>query len=192
MNDSARGRPSGPMRRQPNDRGHGPAATDGALPDREPFAASRRALLVAASLAAGGVSLRAQAAGPAALTAEEAAALRAALLDFSAGAVPREGRVQLELPEIVENGNAVPVTVTVDSPMSAADRVVAIGLFCTRNPAPEVAKFRLGADCPRAQVATRMRLATSQTVVAVARMADGSAWSANVDVLVTLAACVEG
>ena len=103
-----------------------------------------------------------------------------------------EGRVQLELPEMVENGNAVPTTVSVDSPMSAADHVVAIALFTGRNPLPEVAEFRLGPRAGRARVVTRIRLATSQKVVAAARMSDGSVWTRTMDVLVTLAACVEG
>lgn len=119
-------------------------------------------------------------------------ALRGALERFAQGAAVREGRVQVEVPEMVENGNAVPVTVTVDSPMSAADHVVAIALFTGRNPSPEVAEFRLGPRAGRARVATRIRLATSQKVVAAARLSDGSVWTRTTDVLVTLAACVEG
>jgi sulfur-oxidizing protein SoxY len=122
----------------------------------------------------------------------DSAALQAALARFAAGAPVREGRVQLELPEMVENGNAVPTTVSVDSPMSAADHVVAIALFTGRNPLPEVAEFRLGPRAGRARVVTRIRLATSQKVVAAARMSDGSVWTRTMDVLVTLAACVEG
>jgi len=93
---------------------------------------------------------------------------------------------------MVENGNAVPVTVRVDSPMTAADHVVAIALFTGRNPLPEVAEFRLGPVNGVARVSTRIRLATSQKVVAAARMADGRIRTRQVDVLVTLAACVEG
>jgi sulfur-oxidizing protein SoxY len=100
--------------------------------------------------------------------------------------------VQVDIPELVENGNAVPVTVQVDSPMSAADHVVAIALFTGRNPLPEVAEFRLGPANGVARVSTRIRLATSQKVVAAARMADGRVRTRHVDVLVTLAACVEG
>jgi sulfur-oxidizing protein SoxY len=122
----------------------------------------------------------------------DSAALQAALARFAAGAPVREGRVQLELPEMVENGNAVPTTVSVDSPMSATDHVVAIALVTGRNPLPEVAEFRLGPRAGRARVVTRIRLATSQKVVAAARMSDGSVWTRTMDVLVTLAACVEG
>jgi len=118
--------------------------------------------------------------------------LRAALDRFAGGVVPQEGGVHLDMPDMVENGNAVPVTVRVDSPMTAADHVVAIALFTGRNPLPEVAEFRLGPANGLAQVATRIRLATSQKVVAAARMADGRVRTRHMDVLVTLAACVEG
>jgi sulfur-oxidizing protein SoxY len=119
-------------------------------------------------------------------------AMRAALARFAATAVPVEGGVDLDIPELVENGNAVPVTVRVDSPMTAADHVVAIALFTGRNPLPEVAEFRLGPANGLARVSTRIRLATSQKVVAAARLADGRVRTRQVDVLVTLAACVEG
>ena len=92
----------------------------------------------------------------------------------------------------MENGNTVPVTVAVDSPMTADDHVVAIGLFNERNPQSEVATFALGPHNGLARVSTRMRLATSQKVVAVARLSDGRCWQHTVDVVVTLAACVEG
>jgi sulfur-oxidizing protein SoxY len=75
--------------------------------------------------------------------------------------------------------------------MTAADHVTALALFTERNPAPEVAVFRVGPRAGRARVATRLRLSTSQQVVAVALMSDGSAWTRAMDVIVTLAACVE-
>ena len=104
----------------------------------------------------------------------------------------REGRVLLEIAELVENGNAVPVTVSVASPMTVADHVVALALFNERNPQRDVARFRLSARAGRAEVSTRIRLATSQRLVALARMSDGSVWQQSVDVVVTLAACIEG
>lgn len=137
-------------------------------------------------------------AGPSALAPPDTAAfrespeLRAALARFTGSALPVEGGVRLDIPELVENGNAVPVTVQVDSPMTAADHVVAIALFTGRNPLPEVAEFRLGPANGVARVSTRIRLATSQKVVAAARMADGRVRTRHVDVLVTLAACLEG
>ena len=103
----------------------------------------------------------------------------------------RDGKVVLNIAPLVENGNAVPVTVTVTSPMSAIDHVVSIALFNERNPQPDVAQFTLGPRAGRARVSTRMRLATSQQVVALARLNDGTFWAHRVDVIVTLAACIE-
>jgi sulfur-oxidizing protein SoxY len=102
------------------------------------------------------------------------------------------GKVKLELPPIVENGNTVPLTVSVDSPMTAADHVTSIHIFNQKNPQPYVAAFHLGPRAGKAAVATRIRLADSQQVVAIARLSDGSFWSDSVDVIVTLAACAEG
>lgn len=116
--------------------------------------------------------------------------MQAAIAAFTGAAPVHEGRVSLELSPLVENGNTVPVTVSVPGVESAQVRRLA--LFTERNPQPEVAVFTLGPLAGRAQVSTRMRLATSQTVVALAQMADGSVWQTGVDVVVTLAACVEG
>ncbi len=101
------------------------------------------------------------------------------------------GRVTLDIAPLVENGNAVPIRVTVDSPMSATDRVTEIIVFNERNPQRDVVRFAFGPASPRAEVATRIRLATSQQLVALARLADGSQWMHAVDVVVTLAACIE-
>lgn len=141
----------------------------------------RRTLL---SLAAATVVCR-----PALATPE---ALQAALARFTGGAPVRDGRVRLDISPLVENGNAVPVTVAVDSAMTDTDFVRRLALFTERNPQPEVAVFELSRLSGRAQVATRLRLATSQTVVAMAQLGDGSFWQRRVDVVVTLAACVEG
>jgi sulfur-oxidizing protein SoxY len=118
-------------------------------------------------------------------------AMDEAIRRLTGGAPLRTGRVQIDLPELVENGNGVPVTISADSPMTAADHVAALALFTERNPAPEVAVFRFGPRAGRARVATRLRLSTSQQVVAVALMSDGTAWTRAMDVIVTLAACVE-
>jgi sulfur-oxidizing protein SoxY len=118
--------------------------------------------------------------------------LEAAIAAFTGGAPVREGRVTLDVAQLVDNGNAVPVTVSVDSPMTAADHVVALALFNERNPQRDVFTARLGPRSGRARVSSRIRLATSQKLVAVARMRDGSCWSRTVDVIVTLAACIEG
>jgi sulfur-oxidizing protein SoxY len=118
--------------------------------------------------------------------------MRAAIRDFVGEAQVRSGRIKLDLPPLVENGNAVPLMVSVESPMTAEDHVKAIAVFNQKNPQPNVAIFHLGSRSGRAAVSTRIRLADSQTVTAIAQMSDGSFWSDSVDVVVTLAACVEG
>jgi sulfur-oxidizing protein SoxY len=148
---------------------------------------SRREFLLAAGAASAGlVSVLAV---PAAQATPEA--LQEAIRKVTGGATVRPGRVALEVPPLVENGNAVPLTVSVESPMSAADHVRAIHLFTEKNPQSDVATFRLGPRAGRARVATRIRLADTQTVTAIAELSDGSFWSARVAVVVTLAACLE-
>ena len=102
------------------------------------------------------------------------------------------GRVKLDLPPLVENGNTVPLAVSVESPMTEADHVRAIHVFTEKNPQPDVVSFCFGSRAGRASAATRVRLADTQTVVAIAELSDGSFWSARADVVVTLAACLEG
>lgn len=118
--------------------------------------------------------------------------MRAAIQAFTGGAAVQTGRVKLDIATLVDNGNTVPVLVEVVSPMSAADHVQRIGLFNEANPQPDVAVFQLGPHNGLARVATRIRLATSQRVLALAQMSDGSIWQAQADVIVTLAACIEG
>ncbi|MGV7211247.1 SoxY-related AACIE arm protein [Oxalobacteraceae bacterium A2-2] len=120
------------------------------------------------------------------------AEMAAAVAAFTGGVAPQAGRVRIEIAQLIDNGNAVPVTVAVDSPMTAADHVSAIAIFNERNPHTEVAVFTLTPRCGRAQVSTRIRLAASQQLVAVARMNDGRCWQQTADVIVTLAACIEG
>jgi sulfur-oxidizing protein SoxY len=102
-----------------------------------------------------------------------------------------KGKVKLGLPPLVENGHMVPLTVSVASPMTEAAHVKAIHVFTEKNPLPEVASFHLGPRAGRARVATRIRLADTQTVVAIAELSDGSFWSDSTHVIVTLAACLE-
>lgn len=120
-----------------------------------------------------------------------AAELAAAVQAYTGGQTPQAGKVKLDISTLVENGNAVPVTVSVDSPMTAADHVRSIALFNERNPQREVVNFQFGPHAARAMASTRIRLATSQQLVAVALLSDGTAWSQSVDVIVTLAACIE-
>lgn len=117
--------------------------------------------------------------------------MEAAIRDFVGEAPIRPGKVKLEIPGLVENGNAVPISVSIESPMTATDFVKAIAVFNEKNPQPQVAMFHLGPRAGKAAVATRIRLATSQTITAVAQLSDGSFWTDNAEVVVTLAACTE-
>ena len=120
-----------------------------------------------------------------------APSLESAIRVFASEAPVKVGRVFLDVAPLVENGNAVPITVTVESPMTAPDHVRRIAVFNELNPQRDVAVFTLGPRAGRARVATRIRLATSQRLVAVAQMSDGTYWQHAVDVIVTLAACIE-
>jgi sulfur-oxidizing protein SoxY len=118
--------------------------------------------------------------------------LAAALAAYTGRQKIAEGKVKLEVAELVDNGNVVPITVAVDSPMTVANHVKSIAVFNEKNPQREVVKFTLGPRYGKADVSTRIRLATTQKLVAVAQMSDGSFWSHTVEVIVTLAACIEG
>jgi sulfur-oxidizing protein SoxY len=119
-------------------------------------------------------------------------AMAEAIRGFTDGAEVRPGRVAMDISPLVENGNTVPLSVIVDSPMTEEDHVRAIAVFNERNPQPHVITVHLGPRSGRAILATHIRLATSQTLLAVAQLSDGSFWSDRAQVVVTLAACVEG
>ena len=107
------------------------------------------------------------------------------------GAAVKSGRVAVVMPDLAENGSTVALTVTVDSPMTSADHVKAIHIVADKNPIARVVSFHLGPRSGHAKVATNIRLATSQTVTALAEMADGSFWAGSQEVIVTLAACMD-
>jgi sulfur-oxidizing protein SoxY len=119
------------------------------------------------------------------------AMLAGAIRDVVGAGVVRTGKVKLDVPPLVENGNTVSMTVAVTSPMTPEDHVKSIHVFNEKNPQPNVGNYYLGLGAGRAQVSTRIRLADSQKIVAIAKLSDGSFWSATVDVVVTLAACTE-
>lgn len=119
------------------------------------------------------------------------AMLATAIRNVVGEAPVRTGKVKLDVPPLVENGNTVPMTVSVSNPMTSDDYVKSIHVFNEKNPQPNVGNFHLGPHAGRAQVSTRIRLADSQKVVAIARLSDDSFWSTSVDVVVTLAACTE-
>ena len=105
---------------------------------------------------------------------------------------PKKGRVKLELPLLADNGNSVSMKVSVDSPMTEADHVRTIRLISDRNPEREMATFHLGPRAGVAEISSRVRLAGSQRVTAIAEMSDGSRWMDTADVVVTLSACLDG
>ncbi len=119
------------------------------------------------------------------------AALEEAMRKVVGDAQVRRGKVKLDLPPLVENGNTVPLSVTVDSPMTPADHVKAIHVFTEKNPQPNVISAYLGPRAGRAGITTRARIADSGTVVVIAQLSDGSFWSDSVSVVVTLSACLE-
>jgi sulfur-oxidizing protein SoxY len=119
------------------------------------------------------------------------AMLASAIRDLVGEAAVKVGKVKLEIPPLVENGNTVPMKVSVDSPMTSDDHVKSIHVFNEKNPQPNIGNFHLGPRAGRAQIATRIRLADSQKVIAIAQLSDGSFWSGSIDVIVTLAACTE-
>ena len=141
----------------------------------------RQALLAAGAAALAPKPAGAQAPG------QMQAAIRAALGD----AKINKGKVNLDLPPLVENGNTVAMTVTVDSPMTKENFVKAIHVFTEKNPQPNVIRVKLGPRAGKAEISTRVRLADTQKVIAIAEMSDGTFWSDTQDVVVTLASCLE-
>jgi sulfur-oxidizing protein SoxY len=117
--------------------------------------------------------------------------MAAAIKEVVGAGTIREGKVKLDLPPLVENGNVVPLTVSVESPMTPADHIKAIHVFNEKNPQPHVFDARLGPRNGRAVVATRIKLGDSQKIIAIAETSTGQFWSASADVIVTLAACIE-
>lgn len=119
------------------------------------------------------------------------AMLTAAIRNVVGEAPVRNGKVKLDIPPLVENGNTVPLTVSVASPMTANDYVKSIHVFNEKNPQPNIGNFHLGPSSGRAQISTRIRLADTQKVVAIARLSDDTFWQVTTEIVVTLAACTE-
>jgi sulfur-oxidizing protein SoxY len=142
---------------------------------------SRRAVLAGAASAA--LLVRRAAATP--------ETMKAAIRRVIGEQPVRNGKVKLDIPPLVENGNTIATLVTVDSPMTPTDYVRAIHLFNEKNPQPDIISVHLGPRAGKAAFSTRIRLADSQNVVAIAEMSDGSLWSDTAEVIVTIAACLE-
>jgi len=122
-----------------------------------------------------------------ALASPESAA--AYITKVTGGSAAKAGRVTVKLPEIAENGATVPITVTIDSPMSDADHVKTVHIVAEGNPSPEVVSFNMSPGLGKAEVSTRMRLGKTQNVHAVAIMSDGSVFSGTKEVKVTIGGC---
>ena len=162
-----------------------PAGGTGALPAGTSSKTTRRTLLAATGAVA---LLSVLKIAPARATPD---AMQAAIRNVIGEAPLRKGKVTIDVPPLVENGNTVPLTISVDSPMTQADHVEAIHLFNQKNPQPDVIGARLSPRAGKAQLSTRIKLAAAQTIVAVAQLSDGTFWSGDADVIVTIAACVE-
>ena len=125
------------------------------------------------------------------IQAQRAAALESAVRKVTGGKPVRAGKVKLDVPPLIDNGNTVPLSVSVESPMTAADHVTAIHVLTEKNPQPYVISAYLGPRAGRARIATRARIADTGRVIAIAQLSDGSFWSDSVSVIVTLSACLE-
>jgi sulfur-oxidizing protein SoxY len=155
--------------------------------DHDKKATRREVLALAGALAVSGVATSV-AVVPAHATPDE---MNAAVARVIGDAKLSDGKVKIDIPPLVENGNTVPCTITVESPMTAADHVKAIHVFAERNPQPYVISAVLGPRAGRASISTRMRLRDTQTVLAIAEMSDGTFWSDRINVIVTAGACLE-
>ncbi len=123
---------------------------------------------------------------PATATPDE---LTAALREtFGERAITR-GKIRLEIPRLAENGNVVPVSVSVDSPMTQQDYVSSIHLFAEKNHLPRILEMQLGPYNGKAAISSRVRVTTSQQLMAIAVMSDGSLWSAAADIEVVSSDC---
>ena len=148
----------------------------------------RRWLQDAGACALGATTLLARASAAAA---QEMPAIPA-LTSFLAGRSPRWERLRLELPALADNGLAVPMRLTMAGPFAPGPALKAIHLFSEVNPVPEMAVFEFPSPPPKVEIDSRIRLAGSQRVVAVAAMSDGALFAAVADVVVTIAACLDG
>jgi sulfur-oxidizing protein SoxY len=156
--------------------------------DDMPRATRRRFLVETAALAgAAGIGLSLKPV-PASAT---PASMRAAIKKVAGEAPLKKGKVKIDLPPLIENGNAVPLVLSCDSPMTAEDHVKAMHVFTEKNPQPNVVSIQLGPRAGTANIQTRMRLADTQIVLAVAEMSDGTFWRDEVEVIITLAACLD-
>jgi sulfur-oxidizing protein SoxY len=117
-------------------------------------------------------------------------AMDAALAKFTGGKTVAKGKIAIELPEVADNGNTIPLSIAVESPMTAGDHVSEVLVLAEENPAPEVVKFGFTPLSGKAEVSTRIRLAKSQNVIVVARTNKGELFTSRRFVKVTVGGCV--
>ena len=153
---------------------------------KHPVGFTRRQLMVA--VGTGGLAATTMTLVPG-LALADAASVDEAIKSLIGEASPAEGRIDLELPQIAENGNTVPVTVSIDSPMTDDDYVKTVHIFAEGNPLPDVASFHFTPACGEAVCSTRMRLAKTQNVIAIAEMSNGEIYTAKTEVKVTIGGC---
>jgi len=150
----------------------------------EPISMRRRIIALLAGLAAASLL-------PFRVARAQADPFAALVKQVTGGATVRPGRVKVDTPRLADNGHSVPLTVSVESPMTVADHVRSITLLSERNPRPLMATYHLGPKTGRAEVTTRVRLNGTQRVLAVAQLSDGSYWSGMAEVEVTESACLD-
>jgi sulfur-oxidizing protein SoxY len=113
----------------------------------------------------------------------------AEIAKFTGGKVAEKGKISIDLPEIAENGNTVPLSIVVNSPMEPNNYVSDILVLADGNPRPGVAHFRLTPMAGRAEAATRIRLASTQDIIVVAKTSDGKFFTDQKQVKVTIGGC---
>jgi sulfur-oxidizing protein SoxY len=155
----------------------------GFAPPARPGMTTRRQFLAATGGAALALTMRPAEATPATMT--------LAIRRVVGEAEVKPGKVKLDLPPLVENGNTVAMSVSVDNPMTPQNYVKAIHVFTEKNPQPYVIGVKLGPRAGKPEISTRIRLADTQKVVAICELSDGSFWSHTVEVIITLGACLE-
>ena len=148
----------------------------------------RQALGLSLGLSAGALAIVALGPGLNAARADEAATDKS-LMELTGGKTPEMGKITLNAPEIAENGNTVPISISVDSEMTESSYVESVTLLADGNPNPAVATFHFSPMSGEATATTRRRLAKTQNVVAVAKMSDGSVFMDKKLVKVTIGGC---
>jgi sulfur-oxidizing protein SoxY len=148
----------------------------------------RREFIQAGAATVAGTALGARAQGLGLAAAQD---IKPLIDKITGGKQPERRDVEIEIPQLAENGNSVPATIRVKSPMTPEDHVSAIHVLAERNPRPEVATFHLGPQSGKAEIATRIRLAGSQNVTVVAVLSGDRYRIADAPIVVTAAACLD-